>query len=69
MPNSSFSKKVPCPWCEKGEVLGTLETEGAVSMACPKCGKYFIADFTRCKGIKSKAVRRTTTANIKTITD
>ena len=69
MPNSSFSKKVPCPWCEKGEVLGTIETEGAVSMACPKCGKYFIADFTQCKGIKSKAVRRTATENIKTITD
>ncbi len=61
MSNNDFSKKVPCPWCERGEVLGTSETEGFVSMVCPKCGRCFIADFTRCKGIKSKAVCRATT--------
>lgn len=68
MPNSSFSKKVICPWCERSEILGTPKTEGAVSMACPKCGRYFIADFSQCKGIKSTAVRRTSTEKIR-ITD
>jgi len=58
MPDNSFSKKVICPWCERGEVQGTNETKGSVSMACPKCGRYFVADFNQCKGVKSKAVRR-----------
>lgn len=69
MPDSSFSKKVICPWCERGEVLGTSETIGSVSMACPKCGRYFIADFNQCKGVKSKAVRRAAAEKTYKVTD
>jgi transposase-like protein len=69
MPDSSFSKKVICPWCERGEVLGTSETKGSVSMACPKCGRYFVANFNQCIGVKSKAVRRTAADKIKNVTD
>ena len=58
MPDKNFIKKVTCPWCYRGETLGTAETHGIVSLVCPKCGRYYLADFSRCKSMKSSAIRK-----------
>lgn len=47
--HKSAIKKITCPWCGRGETLGTAEAQGIVSLVCPKCGRYYIADFSECK--------------------
>jgi len=58
MPDHNFIKKIACPWCGRGETLGTAETQGIISLVCQKCGRYYIADFNNCKSMKSNAVRK-----------
>ena len=58
MINSCNYNELQCPWCGRGEALGMQDTQGTVSLVCPKCGKCFIADFTRCKSHKSNSVRK-----------
>lgn len=63
MPYERFIKKIACPWCGRGETLGTADAQGIVSLICPKCGRYYIADFSKCKSMKSNAVRKTVINN------
>jgi len=58
MQDHNFIKKIACPWCGRGETLGTAETQGIISLVCQKCGRYYIADFNKCKSTKSNAVRK-----------
>ena len=33
---SKMEKKIPCPWCERGAVIGSEDAKGQVSVVCPK---------------------------------
>jgi len=39
-----LEKKIPCPWCERGAVIGSKDAKGSISVVCPKCGRCYTVD-------------------------
>lgn len=54
--NMEYVRKLTCPWCHKGKLMGTSTTNGSVSAKCTKCGRYYIADFTSMITKKANAI-------------
>ena len=53
-----MEKKIPCPWCERGAVLGSEDAKGSVSVVCPKCGRCFTADLNTGRGERASPVQK-----------
>lgn len=58
MPGRKLEKKIPCPWCERGAVLGSGDAKGSISVVCPKCGRCFTADLSTGKRERASPVNR-----------
>jgi transcription elongation factor Elf1 len=56
--NTEFDKIVVCPWCNKGKVIANRKAHIIVSCQCPKCGRYFGADFEKLTATKSSPIQR-----------
>ena len=56
MPGKPLKKKIPCPWCERGAVLGSDDAKGSVSVVCSKCGRCFTVDLGTGKGERASPV-------------
>lgn len=57
--NHGFNRHLICPWCLKGEALADGKGKITISVMCPKCHKYFVADLDTGKTERSNACRRT----------
>ena len=58
MPKSNLKKKITCPWCERGAILGSDDAKGSISVVCPKCGRCFTADLTTGKGSRASPLNQ-----------
>ena len=47
-----------CPWCKKGEILADGKAKVTVSVMCPKCKQFFLADLDTQETKKSSAQPR-----------
>ena len=56
MMKDRLEKKIPCPWCERGTVIGSEDAKGRISVVCSKCGRCFIADLETCKGERASPI-------------
>lgn len=58
MPARPINKRIPCPWCERGAVIGSEDAKGKISVVCPKCGRCFTADLDAGKGAKASPIEK-----------
>ena len=56
----TFTHRLICPWCEKGEVLSTASQQVVISVRCPRCGHVFLADLLNLTTERSTAQKRMT---------
>ena len=53
---SKMEKKIPCPWCERGAVIGSEDAKGQVSVVCPKCRRCFTVDLGTGRGQRAAPI-------------
>lgn len=53
---NTMQKKIPCPWCERGTVMGSEDARGQVSVVCSKCGRCFTVDLSTGKGERASPI-------------
>ena len=58
MTKTRLEKKIFCPWCERGAVIGSEDAKGRVSVVCPKCGRCFTADLGTGKGERASPIEK-----------
>lgn len=58
MINIRFKYHYICPWCKKGEVLSDSRGKITLSIQCPKCGRFFVADMDSLITNRSVAQKR-----------
>lgn len=56
--NHVFNRHFICPICKKGEVLADGKAKVTISVMCPKCKNFFLADLDTQKTEKATAQRR-----------
>lgn len=56
--NNRFNIHMICPWCKKGEALADGRAKVTMSIQCPKCGRFYLADLDTMKTEKGNACRR-----------
>ena len=47
-----------CPFCKQGEVLSDGRAKVIISVQCPRCRRFFLADLDTLKTEKAAAQRR-----------
>ena len=57
---SKMEKKIPCPWCERGAVIGSEDAKGQVSVVCPKCRRCFTVDLGTGRGQRASPIVKKT---------
>lgn len=58
MPTYPFNRHLVCPICKKGEVLADGKAKVTISVMCPKCKGFFIADLDTLNTEKTAPQRR-----------
>lgn len=53
-----FNRHLICPICKKGEVLADGKAKVTISVMCPKCKSFFLADLDTMQTEKATAQRR-----------
>lgn len=53
-----FNRHLICPICKKGEVLADGKAKVTISVMCPKCKNFFLADLDTTKTERATAQRR-----------
>lgn len=53
-----FNRHLICPICKKGEVLADGKAKVTISVMCPKCKNFFLADLDTAKTERATAQRR-----------
>lgn len=53
----NLTKRVNCPWCDKGEVLVERTAKTIISTQCPKCRKFYRIDLETLGTERSAACR------------
>ena len=56
MPKSKLRKKISCPSCERGAIMGSDDAKGNISVVCPKCGRCFTVDLSTGKGERASPI-------------
>lgn len=58
MQHYPFTRHLVCPICKKGEVLADGKAKVTISVMCPKCGGFFLADLDTLYTERGAAQRR-----------
>lgn len=53
-----FDRRLICPWCQKGLTLADGKAKVSISVMCPKCRRYYIADLDTLKTEKASALKK-----------
>ena len=54
-----FKHHLVCPWCKKGETLADAKGKVTISVACPKCHRYYLADLDTGQTERSMPCKKT----------
>lgn len=53
-----FNRHLVCPICKKGEVLADGKAKVTISVMCPKCKNFFLADLDTMQTERASVQRR-----------
>lgn len=56
--NRTFTQRLICPWCAKGEILADGKSAVTISAQCPRCKHIFWADLNSLKTERAQPQKR-----------